>query len=152
MRMLGIAIVLALAACGQPTSESTPAATTESAISADAQTQALLAVVTPVIATELGVPVSLEASQVRVMNEWAWVVATPRQANGAPMDWAATTRASAYENGVMDESGATYALLKQEGGAWRIVAHTIAPTDVAWESWPTEYGAPRDLFGLPPAP
>lgn len=152
MRALAITIVLALAACGQPASDSTPAATTEATATADAQSEALLAVITPAITTELGVPVSLEASQVRVMNEWAWVVATPRQPNGAPIDWAATTRASAYENGVMDESGATYALLKQEAGVWRIVAHTIAPTDVAWESWPTEFGAPRELFGLAPSP
>ena len=151
MRSIGMAFVLALAACGQPAPETPPAATTES-VSADAQTEALLAVVTPVVATELGAPVSLEAGQVRVMDEWAWLVATPRQANGAPIDWAATTRASAYQNGAMDESGATYALLKQEAGAWRIVAHVIAPTDVAWESWPTEYGAPRELFELPPAP
>ena len=145
MRALVVALGLAVAACSQPTSAPTPPAI-EAPTGADAQAEALLAVITPTVSTELGVPVSLEQSHIRIMNEWAWVIAIPRQPNGAPIDWMTTTRASAYENGVMDESGATYTLLKQEAGAWGMVAQTIAPTDVAWLSWPEEYGAPAALF------
>lgn len=143
MRILAIALLALAAACSQP-----PAAPSSSAPAASAQSAEMLAVLTPVIGAEIGQPVQLEIKQTNVQAEWAWVSVQPRQPDGAAIDWSTTALAGRYENGVMDESGAAYALLKQEGGAWRLVTHVIAPTDVAWASWPAEYGAPAEIMGI----
>lgn len=34
-----------------------------------------------------------------------------------------------------------------ENGTWSVVTHVIAPTDMAWLSWPNEYGAPAEIMG-----
>lgn len=145
MRHLLTAILVLAAACSQPpaTTETpiAPAATSENSA-------ALLSVLTPVVAAEIGVPVRLEIKQVNVQDEWAWIAVQPLQTDGSAIAWSTTALASRYENGAMDESGGAYALLKQENGAWRIVTHVIAPTDVAWLSWPAEYGAPAEIMGF----
>jgi hypothetical protein len=43
----------------------------------------------------------------------------------------------------------TYALLKRENGQWRVLAHAIGPTDVAWSDWPERFGVSHDVVGLP---
>jgi hypothetical protein len=143
MRPLLLAFALSLAACGQGP---TPPALEAPSESVEAESTSLAALLAPTISEEIGVPVTLQVRHLAVMNEWAWLIADPRQADGAALDWSASNLASAYENGAMDESGATYALFTRENGAWRVVAYTIAPTDVAWESWPEQYGAPALLF------
>jgi hypothetical protein len=140
MRMLIVALLALSSACAQP-----PATPSTSAVSE--QGAAMLAALNPVIAAEIGQPVRLESQQMNVQGEWAWVWVQPRQPDGAAIDWSTTALASRYENGVMDAAGGAYALLKQESGAWRVVTHVIAPTDVAWLSWAEEYGAPAEIMG-----
>jgi hypothetical protein len=142
MRMLIVAVIALSSACSPP-----PAAPSASTPTASEQSAAMLAALTPVIATEIGQPVRLEPKQVNVQGEWAWVWVQPHRPDGGAIDWSTTALASRYENGVMDESGGAYALLKQENGAWRVVTHVIAPTDVAWLSWAADYGAPAEIMG-----
>ena len=40
-----------------------------------------------------------------------------------------------------------YALLRKTGNGWSVLAYVIGPTDLAYEPWPEEYGAPRSIFG-----
>ncbi len=145
MRLLFTAILALAAACSQPPANTeisnSPAASSENSA-------AMISALTPIVAAEIGAPVRLEIKQVNVQQEWAWVTVQPLQPDGSAITWSTTALASRYENGAMDESGYTYALLKQENGAWRIVTHVIAPTDMAWLSWPTEYGAPADIMGF----
>jgi hypothetical protein len=71
---------------------------------------------------------------------WAFVDARPQRPGGAPIDW----KAAGYE----DCSPTIFGLLRKPsaGAAWRVVAHAICPTDVTWDGWPDEFGAPRELF------
>lgn len=147
MRALLVAVALSVAACSQPAEPPVPAA--PEAPSADAATEALLIVLTPVVSAEIGQPIRFDPTSVSVRDQWAYVVGDPRQTDGAALDWSTTALASRYEHGAMDESGATHVLLKQEAGVWRVVTYVIAPTDVAWLSWPQDYGVPPGVLGIP---
>ena len=150
MRTWLVAFGLALAACSEAAPPPEPAAPAAlQAPSADAATEALLAVLTPLVSAEIGQPIRFEPTNVTIRDEWAYVVGQPQQPDGAAINWATTALASRYENGVMDTGGATHVLLKQENGVWRVVTHVIAPTDVAWLAWPAEYGVPPDVLGVP---
>lgn len=144
MRNLMITVLALTAACAPapapPAAPAAEAAATES-------TAAILSALTPIIAAEIGQGVLLEPEQVNQQGQWAWVWAQPRQLDGASIDWSKTALASRYENGAMDEAGGAYALMKQEAGEWRALAHVIAPTDVAWATWAEEYGAPAEIMG-----
>ena len=79
MRALLIAALLGLAAaCTPPAATTTETPEAPAAPSADATTEALLTVLTPVIAQEIGKPVSLQTTHVNVRDEWAFVIAQPR--------------------------------------------------------------------------
>ena len=145
MRPFFITILTLVAACTQ--APSTTEAPPEPPVMSE-RSAAMLSALTPVIAAEIGGPVRLDLKQVNVQEEWAWLAVQPLRPDGSAIVWSTTALASRYENGAMDESGATYALLEQENGAWRIVTHVIAPTDMAWLSWPAEYGAPAEIMGF----
>jgi hypothetical protein len=150
MRALLIAAVSAFAAaCTPPAATTTETPEAPAAPSADATTEALLTVLTPVVAQEIGKPVSLQTTHVNVRDEWAFVVAQPRNPDGSAVDWSTTTLAERHELGVLDGDGATYALLKQVNGAWTVLEHAIGPTDVAYIEWAASHGAPADILGLP---
>ncbi|GAM99610.1 hypothetical protein U91I_03264 [alpha proteobacterium U9-1i] len=143
MRTAFAVLALITAACTPPAEA--PSINAEIAENEDA---AILSALTPVLTAEIGAPLRLEITQLNVQDEWAWIAVQPLQPDGAAIVWSTTALADRYENGAMDESGAAYALLKLENGAWRIVTHVIAPTDVAWLSWPADYGAPASLMGV----
>lgn len=152
MRAALIAIVAALtAACTPPAATTeTPAATQAPATPApDQATQSVLNVLTPLVAAEVGTPVSLQPDTVNIRDEWAYVDADVRNADGSEIDWTTTNLASRYENGAMDTGGGVHALLKNENGVWTVLEHVIAPTDVAWIDWAASHGVPPDILGLP---
>ncbi|MEZ5956192.1 MAG: hypothetical protein R3C27_03140 [Hyphomonadaceae bacterium] len=150
MRALLIAAVAGLsAACSPPAATTTEAPEAPAAPSPDAVTQALFGVLTPIISSEIGKPVSLQANTVNVRDEWAYVDAQILDADGSPIDWMTTNLASRYENGAMDEGGGVHALLKNENGTWTVLEHVVAPTDVAWIDWASRHGVPPDILGLP---
>ena len=150
MRMLLIAAVLGLAAaCSPPAGAPETPTTAEAPPSPDANTQAVLNILTPLIAAEVGKPVSLQTDTVNIRDEWAYVDADIRNADGSEIDWTTTNLASRYENGAMDTGGGVHALLKNENGAWVVLEHVIAPTDVAWIDWAARHGVPADILGLP---
>lgn len=153
MRALLITAVAGLAAaCSPPASTTTetpevPAAPLPGA--QDEQTQALLNALQPLVAGEVGQPVSLEPRTVNVRDEWAYVDAQVRNSDGSEINWTTTSLASRYENGAMDTGGGVHALLKNENGTWVVLEHVIAPTDVAWIDWAGRHGVPPDILGLP---
>lgn len=149
MRALLVAIATLAAACSPPAVTTSETPETPTAPSPDAQTEALLGVLAPVVSAEVGQTVSLHTSTVNVRDEWAYVVAQVRNADGSEIDWARTNLASRYENGVMDTGGGLHALLKNDSGTWIVLEHVIAPTDVAWIEWAARHGVPPDILGLP---
>lgn len=141
--MRALLFALALVACSQP---ATDAPTPPPPPSAEAMSQELIDALTPVVAAEVGQPITLTASQTRVMNEWGYVIAQPTKPDGAAIDWSTTALAGRAAEGVLDSNGETHALLRNENGAWRVVEHAIGPTDVAWIGWAAVHGAPEELF------
>ncbi|HRP10077.1 MAG TPA: hypothetical protein PLK37_03500 [Terricaulis sp.] len=139
MRALVIAVLLAACAPAAPPEPAPPP-------SPEAMSQELLAALTPVLSAEIGQPVALAASQVRVMNEWGYVVAQPTQADGAAINWSTTALAERAGEGLLDSNSQTHALLRFENGAWRVLDHAIGPTDAAWAGWAGAHGAPEALF------
>lgn len=97
------------------------------------------------VAAALGKPVLFRVGRLGVSGDWAFLHAEMEERDGVPLDYAGTPRADDAAHGAMSR---TYvALLHRTGPAWRVVAHAIGPTDVAWADWPTRYGAPPTIFG-----
>ncbi|MEQ1817266.1 MAG: hypothetical protein ABL871_01550 [Terricaulis sp.] len=142
MRALLIAIVTLAAACSPPAATTTETPEPPAAPSPDANTQAVLSILTPIIGAEVGKPVSLRVNTANVRDEWAYVDAAVLNADGSAIDWSTTNLASAYTNGAMDTGGGLHALLKNQGGVWVVLEHVIAPTDVAWIGWAETHNVP----------
>jgi hypothetical protein len=143
-----LAITLLVTACSPPAPTApvdSGSAQQSSAVDA-ATTDPLAIAATPTVSAEIGIPVALHPRVSRIDGDWGWLVAQPWTPEGAAIDWSQTRLAGAAEHGAMDASGTVYVLLKRENGAWGIVNHAIAPTDVAWEGWAQQYGAPASLF------
>jgi hypothetical protein len=66
------------------------------------------------------------------------------RSTGAPVDYRGTEYQQYIDEGWFDDH--IDALLKKESGGWKVVTHVIGATDVAWEGWWEEYGAPRSIF------
>ncbi|MBB5710894.1 hypothetical protein [Sphingomonas xinjiangensis] len=84
---------------------------------------------------------------VRTLNsegDWAFLVAAMQDPTGKPISYAGTSLASAEAEGMISKDYA--ALMKRQGGGWRIVVQALGPTDVAWAGWAGEHGAPAALF------
>ena len=145
-RVLALIAFTLLAACTPPAPSTEGGDTVTPGSTIDAATDPLAIAATPVIGEDIGVPVSLAPRVSRIDGDWGWLIAQPWTPDGAAIDWSQTRHASRAENGVMDSSGTVYVLLKRENGSWRVVEHTVAPTDVAWLDWPQRHGAPASLF------
>jgi len=147
--MRALVIALALVACSPPAQEPTPMVSPAPEASPAAISAELGATLAPIVAAEIGQPVSFAPTEVRVYGDWAWLVAQPQTPEGAPIDWSHTPYAERAEAGVLDGGGTTYALFRRENSAWRVIDHVIGPTDVAYMDWPQRHGAPPALMGLP---
>jgi len=148
MRAVFVALALSAAACSDPVSPPSAPNASEAPDPATSST-AILTAATPAVSATIGQPISLSPTTVNVQDDWAWVVAQPQTPEGGAIDWSATSFAEDAALGVLDGGGTTYVLLKSENGAWRVLDHVVGPTDVAWINWPTQYGAPAELMGLP---
>ena len=81
-----------------------------------------------------------------VEDHWAFLYAHMQASDGGPVDYARTPLAEAAEAGFVSQ---VYAgLLQKEDGEWVVRAQAIGPTDMAWQPWAEEYGAPEALFRL----
>jgi len=149
MRAFAAGLIAILMGCSPPAANApaTPAVATEAVTS-----QGAVDALTPLISAEIGAPVSLQATTVNVVDNWAYVEAAPKNADGSEIDWTRTNLASRYENGAMDTNGAVHALLRNENGSWTVLERVIAPTDVAWLDWAARHGAPPSVVTTPPPP
>lgn len=79
-----------------------------------------------------------------VQDGFAFTVVTPRTAAGGKIDYSQTRFRNEELDGGLDAS--LYALLRQTDGEWRVLAHVLGPTDVAYSTWWSEFGAPKTIF------
>lgn len=106
------------------------------------QRRAILDAVRPPIERALGGPVEFVVRTIRVQSGWALVIADPQRPGGRQID--ARRYFSADDLDAMD--GLTVnAIVRLQGGRWRLVDHAIGPSDV-WYCDPA-LGPPRSLTG-----
>lgn len=110
----------------------------------DPERKAILDAVRPRIEAEMRGPVEFVVRVLNVMNGWAFAVLDPQRPGGRPINPADTVHAADAE--YMD--GLTvYALVRKSGSRWGLIDSVTGPTDVAYDPWPDDYGAPRAIFG-----
>lgn len=105
---------------------------------------AIMDAVRAAVAPELKKPVKFLVATLKVQGDWAFLIATPQQPNGRPFDYSGTIYETQINEGAFDD--AIDALLRRRDGHWSVVTFVIGATDVAWESWATDYGAPEAIF------
>lgn len=111
----------------------------------DAETRAaILDCAREPVAASLGKPVLFRVKRLGASGDWAFLHADMEERGGKPIDFAGTPRADDAAHGAVSRTYA--ALLRRNGTEWRVVAHAIGPTDVAWADWATRYGAPPAIF------
>ena len=91
------------------------------------------------VSRELRQPVEFVVETIVMSGNWAFVIATPQRPGGREIDWQNTVCAG-------DVSHLVGGLLRKREGRWSVRAYALCPTDVAWEPWPEQYGAPAELF------
>ena len=107
----------------------------------------LLDVLRPAIEKDLGQKVKFEVKILNTQGEWAFYGGSALTPAGKPIDLK-TTR---YRKDANEMDGpSVYALLRKKAGRWKLTKFVVGPTDVAWDIWDQEYGAPRPVMGLPP--
>lgn len=131
------------------TGATTQAAPVETIGRNDPRRKLLLDGVRGTIEQDLGQKVQFVVDRLVVQGPWAFAILHPRTPAGGEIDFRQTHYREALEEGMFD-GDTTYALLRSEGGRWRLLAHAIGPTDVTYAGWPEEFGAPEALFGLNP--
>lgn len=111
----------------------------------DADYAILLDLATPHARKATGLALNLKIDELDRQGDWAFMRSQMRGADGRRPDWSASVYAEQAAAGGMSDTYA--ALFKRNGDRWSLVAEAVAPGDVAWESWPQQYGAPASLFG-----
>jgi len=101
----------------------------------------------PAVEKETGGRVIFVVHALNVMGEWAYVSGEPRRPGGGKIDWRQTKFRRAYEADMF--SGLVLALLRRQGGSWKVVELAIGPTDVAWIDWQKQHKLPEAFFKGP---
>jgi hypothetical protein len=86
----------------------------------------------------------LTPDQPKHSGDWVFLMARMRDAAGQRFDYAGTSLHKAAQAGTV--SDLCVALLRREGGVWKLIEIAVGPTDVAWETWPATHNAPAELF------
>jgi hypothetical protein len=109
-----------------------------------AERTAILEAVRAEIAADLPRPVVFRVHRLGVAGGWAFLAATPQQPDGRPYDYRGTRYQAEIDDGLFDDN--LFALLQRAHGRWRVRARIIGATDVPFEDWSEEYGAPAAIF------
>ncbi|MGH3467119.1 MAG: hypothetical protein ACRDQF_05240 [Thermocrispum sp.] len=89
--------------------------------------------------------VRVTVERVDRIGPWVFVKGKMRGADGGRPDFSGT----AYEKpAAAGQVSSVYVALVEESYGWKLRAHAIGPSDVAWQNWPDDYAAPRELFGF----
>ncbi|MEO1281506.1 MAG: hypothetical protein AAFV69_07220 [Pseudomonadota bacterium] len=110
-----------------------------------AERSAIMDAIRVPVEKELGPRVVFVVDQLRVGEGWAFLSGRPQRPSGAPIDYRLTPYAEDHAAGLFDDGLA--ALLQIDDGVWTVRALSIGHTDVIWETWAQDHGAPRGVFG-----
>lgn len=109
-----------------------------------AERSAILSAIRAPVEKQLGPRVVFVVHQLRMGEGWAFLSARPQRPSGAPIDYALTPYAEDAAAGLFDDGVA--ALAQLQNGKWNVRALSIGHTDVVWEPWADDFGAPHALF------
>jgi hypothetical protein len=144
-----LSLVVPLATAPAGASVAASRAPARDVAAADPLRKVLLDALRPAIERDLGQKKLIFVIRVlRVQGEWAFADVAPRTSAGKPIDFRKTRHAERLRLGMLDDD-TVYLLLRRSRGRWKVVTFAVGPTDVSWDGWDEEYGAPRSLFALP---
>ncbi|MBI5915904.1 MAG: hypothetical protein HY842_11040 [Bacteroidetes bacterium] len=98
----------------------------------------------PAVERELKNPVGLQVEMYHAEGGVAFLWAKLTNPDGSPFDFSKTPFAREYEGGVFSDD--VFGLLKNEGGAWKVLASSVGATDVPYMCWWKEYGVAKTAF------
>lgn len=110
----------------------------------DKERAAIMDAVRAAVMPQLHKPVKFLVHELNLLEDWAFLVATPQRPDGRPFDYRDTIYAEQIREGAFDDR--LDALLQFRSGRWTVVTVVIGATDVVWESWSKDYGAPQAIF------
>lgn len=93
---------------------------------------------------DLGQKVIFRVQHLRVLNNWAFARVVPLQPNGKEIDYTRTKYAEENAEGVFDGEGE--ALLRKEGGEWRLLEWRFGATDTEVDLWLEKYHFPKSIW------
>lgn len=106
--------------------------------------QALLDALRAPVEKKLKRQIVFKVDHLKVQDGWAFLRGVPQQPGGRKMDYSGTVYERLQKDGVFDDW--ICALFKKSRGEWRVVKYVIGATDVVYEGWGKEYGAPAAIF------
>ncbi len=110
----------------------------------NARTKPMADVLRSVVEQELKTPVGLQVEMFKVDGGAAFIWAKATSPDGSTLDFSKTPFAKEYEGGVFSDD--VFGLLKNEGGAWKVLASSVGATDVPFMCWWKEYGVAKTAF------
>lgn len=90
--------------------------------------------------------VIFKIDRLKLKDGFAFIAAQPLQPNGKPINYRGTPIQEAIDAGAFDDT--VMALLKRQGGTWKVLTYVHGATDVPYVDWPRKYKAPRAIFDL----
>jgi pimeloyl-ACP methyl ester carboxylesterase len=93
---------------------------------------------------DVGRSVIFRIHHIEVNSGYAFVNAQPLQPNGREIDYSKTKLAQPYEEGWFDDW--VGALLRWQGGRWKVVEYCIGATDYPCQEWVRERGVPESIL------
>jgi hypothetical protein len=90
--------------------------------------------------------VVFKVTHLKVQGAWAFIQGMPEQPGGKAIDYRGTEYEEAINAEAFDDGFS--ALLQRRGGKWKVRIYIIGATDVPYEGWDKEYGAPSEIFHM----
>lgn len=109
-----------------------------------AERKAIMEALRAPVKQDLGMHVVFVVQSLRVQDGWAFLFGTPRLPGLKPVDYRKTRYREAVEDGIFDDN--ISALLRREGGSWKVVKFVIGATDAVWTPWPEDFNTPRAIY------
>jgi hypothetical protein len=106
----------------------------------------LLDALRPTIQRDIGQPVQFMVDHLRVDGDWAFFMGGAQRPDGGEIDFSRTRYREAVEEGFFDAPGVMALLRRSPDGSWRVVEFAVGATDMPFESWAADHGAPLSLI------
>jgi hypothetical protein len=97
---------------------------------------------------ELKQKIQFAVTNFKVHGNWAFLDGEPQNAAGGKPNYENTKYGEAIDAGMFDNN--FFALLRKNGGKWRVVKYQIGCTDVCYLEWREQYKAPKAIFPFVP--